>query len=972
MSAVAVLLIAPVAAQAFEEPSGPFGIDSFTTTVSTTQAGAHPDIGTSIRFASHLNPEGFLKPNEGPQNLTVNIPPGVIGNLTAVPACAITVFETDAERFACPAATQVGTATQLFSGRGFENVPVVLLAHGASQVARLGIEGILPVVVDIALRTDGDYGVVASTKTIPPASVFGVGLLIWGVPAQHKRGCQTVAESVSGGVPTIACVAGTAPSPPSQWQPFLTNPTTCATGPLTTTLSVNSYQHPQHYITASSMQPAPTNCAALAFNPSITLTPATGQADAPSGYTFDLSVPQNNDPNGFASSQLRKAVVTLPPGVTLNPSVATGLEACSDEQFGKGAASPPSCPSASVVGSSEVISPDVPEPLRGQIYVGQPEPGKTYRVFQNLEGDGLDVKLEGTAVPDPVTGQITATFDSLPQLPFSDATLHFRGGNTAPLANPPVCGQSTTTSDLTPWSGNADATPSSAFAVSFDGLGGPCPAMFPFAPQFSAGSNSLMAGARTTFSLTLARADRTQYLGGLSTHLPPGLVGNLTAVPLCAAAQAGAGTCSSASAIGTISTESGAGETPFTLPGTVYLAQPRIPNSPASLSVVVPAIAGPYNLGNVVVGADIKVNNDGSVVVNSDPFPTILDGVPLRIRQVGLDVTRPGFMLNPTSCAPMSINATIVSTHGQSASASSPFQLADCQSLPFSPKFTVSTQAKTSKANGASLDVKVTAGSGQANIAKVDVALPKQLPSRLTTLQKACTEVQFAVNPAGCPAASIVGIATAVTPVLNLPLTGPAYLVSHGAAAFPDLVIVLQGQGITIELTGNTDIKKGVTYSKFDAVPDVPVTTFELKLPEGPYSTLSAYLPAKANGSMCGQALTMPTTITGQNGAQIIQQTKIAITGCANGKPSVRVTKATLRGNSLLVAINTTAEGTVTVSGTGLKTTTQRNLKAGARQLQAPLTHAGKLLQGQHKKIRVRARLTAGKLTAATTTSVKL
>jgi hypothetical protein len=625
-----------------------------------------------------------------------------------------------------------------------------------------------------------------------------------------------------------------------------------------------------------------------------------------------------------------------------------------------------------VIGTDEVISPNVPEPLHGQVYVGQPEPGNMYRVFQNIEGDGIDVKLEGTASPNPVTGQITATFENLPQLPFSEFKLHFKGGNTAPLANPPTCGQGTTATDLTPWSGNADATPSSSFDVSSDGLGGACPAAWPFAPVFSAGSSSLVAGAGTTFSLTVTRADRTRYLGGLSAHLPPGLVGDLASVPLCPAAQAAVGACSSASAIGTVSTESGSGGTPFTLPGTVYLAQPRIANSPASLSVVVPAIAGPYNLGNVVVGADVRVNNDGSIAVSSDPLPTILDGVPLRIRQIGLDITRPGFMINPTSCAPMSVNATILSTQGQSTGVSSPFQLADCQSLSFSPKFTVSTQAKTSKANGASLDVNVMSGPGQANIAKVDVTVPKQLPTRLTTLQKACTAAQFAANPAGCPAGSVVGTAIARTPLLSGPLTGPAILVSHGGAAFPDLVLVLQGQGITIDLTGETDIKRGVTYSKFETVPDVPVSTFELKLPEGPYSILGAYLPANANGSMCGQALTMPTTITGQNGAQVIEQTKLAVTGCPKAKPSVRVTKTTLRGSNLLVTIHTTAAGTVTVSGGGLKTTTRRNVAAGTRQINVPLTKAGKLLRGPHKKIRVRARLTAGTTAVASTTSVKL
>jgi hypothetical protein len=649
---------------------------------------------------------------------------------------------------------------------------------------------------------------------------------------------------------------------------------------------------PGEYLTATAEYPPPAGCAQLAFNPSITVSPESTRADSPSGYSVDLSVPQDGDPNGRAVSQLRKAVVTLPPGVTLNPSVASRLQACTDEQFGMGATTPPSCPSASVLGTAEVDTPVLPAPLFGHAYVGQPLPGNTYRVFLDVQGDSLDVKLKGRVTPDPVTGQITAIFENLPQAPFSDFKLHLKGGDTAPLASPPACGQGATTTALTPWSGNPDATPQSILITDFDGHGGACPASLPFTPSFSAGSSSLLAGADTGFSLTLARPDRTQYLGGLSAHLPPGLLARLVNVALCPTARATAGTCEPSSQIGTVSASAGAGGTPLTLPGRVYLAQPRAPSSPASLTVVVPAIAGPYNLGDVIVGADIFVNNDGSVTATSDPLPTIVQGVPLRIRQIALTINRAGFLINPTSCDRMSVTATVTSTQGQPTGVSSPFQLADCGALAFAPSFMVSTAARTSKQQGAGLDVKVAETPGQANIHKVNVRLPRALPSRLTTLQHACTASQFAINPAGCPQASNVGIATAATPLLARPLTGPAFLVSHGGAAFPDLVIVLQGEGITIDLTGHTQIKKGITYSRFETLPDAPVSSFELKLPEGPNSVLGAYLPAKANGSMCGQALIMPTTITAQNGAQITQNTKIKVTGCRAVRKNSHLAKA--------------------------------------------------------------------------------
>ena len=310
-----------------------------------------------------------------------------------------------------------------------------------------------------------------------------------------------------------------------------------------------------------------------------------------------------------------------------------------------------------------------------------------------------------------------------------------------------------------------------------------------------------------------------------------------------------------------------------------------------------PAVAGPFNLGYVRVRAQIKVDpNTAQITVVSNPLPTILKGIPLDVRTVHVTINRPGFTFNPTNCAPLSVTATLSSTAGSVAGVSSPFEAANCAALPFKPSLRSSTQAKTSKANGASLTVKVGSGAGQANIGKVRVILPKQLPARLTTLQKACTEAQFDANPAGCPPGSDVGNATAVTPVLANPLTGPAYLVSHGGAAFPDLVFVLQGEGIVLYLDGNTNIKKGITSSTFNSVPDAPISTFETVFPEGSHSVLATDIPAKAKGSMCAQKLTMPTVITGQNGAVLKQTTKIAVTGCPKAKKAGgKASKATKR-----------------------------------------------------------------------------
>jgi hypothetical protein len=299
------------------------------------------------------------------------------------------------------------------------------------------------------------------------------------------------------------------------------------------------------------------------------------------------------------------------------------------------------------------------------------------------------------------------------------------------------------------------------------------------------------------------------------------------------------------------------------------------------LSVVVPAVAGPFNLGNVVVRAAVSVDpHTAQITVSSDPLPTILQGIPLDVRTVNVSIDRPGFMFNPTSCASLAVTGALSSVQGASAPVSSHFQAANCQGLPFKPVFSVSTQAKTSKHSGASLTVKGKFPTGNANIHSVAVVLPKQLPARLTTIQQACPEATFAANPASCPAGSDIGVATATTPILATPVVGPAYLVSHGGAAFPDIVAILQGEGVTVDLVGSISIKKGITSSDFETVPDAPISTFQLSLPEGPHSGLAAVLPAKAKGNMCGTSLTMPFTITGQNGAQLKQNVKIQVTGC--------------------------------------------------------------------------------------------
>ena len=481
------------------------------------------------------------------------------------------------------------------------------------------------------------------------------------------------------------------------------------------------------------------------------------------------------------------------------------------------------------------------------------------------------------------------TFANTPQLPYEELQLHLFGGERAPVSTPPLCGGYTTAASFTPWSGTPAVAASSEFKITSGANGGPCHSPQPFAPGFSAGTSNIQAGAFTPFAMTISRPDADQALGGISLHMPPGLSGMLSSVKLCEEPQAAAGTCGPESLIGRTTVSAGLGNAPYTVEGgKIFITGPTA-GAPFGLSIVDPAVAGPFNLGTVVVRAKIEIDprTAALTVTTTGPLPTMLKGIPLQLQHVNVTIERQGFVFNPTSCNKLPLTGTITSSVGTSANVSSPFQVTNCAALAFKPTFAASTSGRTSRLNGASLDVKVAypkaLQGSEANLAKARVELPKRLPSRLKTLQKACIEAEFAANPASCPAASRIGQAVVHTPVLPVPLTGPVYFVSHGGAKFPELVMVLQGDGVTIELHGETFIsRKGVTTSTFSQTPDVPFSSFELKLPEGPYSALAA------NGNLCKGQLVMPTELVAQNGTVIKQKTKISVSGCAKRKAKTK------------------------------------------------------------------------------------
>ena len=485
-----------------------------------------------------------------------------------------------------------------------------------------------------------------------------------------------------------------------------------------------------------------------------------------------------------------------------------------------------------------------------------------FRIYLDAEGSGIKVRLQGDVAADPATGQLTATFAENPPLPFSDFKLHFKGGPRAILAMPQACGTHTATTQLTASSGQV-ATPSSAF-----GIGG-CSGGF--SPGFSAGTASPRAGAFSPFSLQVTRGDGQVPLVGIdSVALPPGLVANVGSVPLCDNASADAGSCGEQSRVGTVTVGAGAGSHPLYLSGGVYLTQ-GFAGAPFGLSIVVPAKAGPFDLGTVVLRSAIRVSNNASLTVETQRIPTALSGVDLRLRDVRISLDRPGFMFNPTNCSPMTISAAIAGA-GAGVGVSNRFQAGECSSLAFKPKLTASTKGQGSRTKGASLKVTITAPRGQANLKSVQVTLPKALAARLTTAQKACTQAQFAAD--NCPAASKVGGASATTPILPAPLKGPVYLVAQNTA-LPKLVVKLSGSGINIQLDGNVALTKSQqTSTTFGAIPDVPISRFDLDLPSVDNSVLSS------TKNLCSGKLAMPTRLVGQNGKSLRKTTVISNTSC--------------------------------------------------------------------------------------------
>jgi hypothetical protein len=750
--------------------------------------------------------------------------------------------------------------------------------------------------------------------------------------------------------------------------PLLTNPTSCGV-PRTASLSVASWQEPGIFKSTTASLPELTGCEKLDFSPTVSMVPDGTAGSTPTGLTVGIHIPQETteNPVGDGEADVRNTTVTLPAGVQLSPGAADGLQACSIEQMGftgfkelepsvePGVATAqftpavPSCPNASKIANVRIATPLLEHELTGSVYLAAPQnyAGALANPFSALVAmylfaeepiAGVRIKLAGKVSLNPQTGQVTTTFENTPEAPVNSLKFEFFGTARAPLTTPSLCGTYTTEAALAPWSGTPPVVPSSSFQVTsgpqVETAIGPqlmqCSDPLPFGPSLISGTINVNAGGFSELTTTFSREDGQQPLSAIELHYPTGVSGLLAgaeghpAVALCGEAQANEGTCGPDSQVGETVVSVGLGDDPFSVTGgKVYLTGPYR-GAPFGLSIVTPAKAGPFELQEgrpVVVRAKVDVDpHTAALSVTTDPpgsphaIPTMIDGIPLQIKHVNVLINRPYFTFNPTNCEKMQITGTVYSTEGASSPVSVPFQVANCAVLRFQPNFTATVTGKNSRKNGVGFSVKLEYPKApldtQANVKLVKVELPVALPSRLSTLQKACLAAQFAANPAGCPVDSIVGHAKAVTPLVPVPLEGSAYFVSNGAEAFPNLVLVLQGYGVTIDLVGDTYINKaGITSSTFRTIPDAPVGSFELTFFQGPDSVLTS------NKNLCDTNLVMPTQFVAQNGATVDQGTHIEVEGCSN---ALVIVSKKIKGKTITLKVAVPAAGELTATGKGL------------------------------------------------------
>jgi hypothetical protein len=846
------------------------------------QAGGHPDLVTEISFPTENNGEAVtggeaLKTQGNAKDFRVDLPPGFIGDPTVLPTCPIADIavanSAGAQEPHCPATTAIGSAH--VEGATPSTEPIYNMTPRPDSPALFAFNATsVPVFLEPVVRP-GDYGIsTLSVRTTQAINLYGIRIEFWGNPV----------DPIHDSLREVNGIPVSNPLPPAA---FLRAPTSCPRTPDVFFASVNSWQQPEVEATAlvnADPDGTPfvfTGCESLPFEPSVQLAPESKVADSPTGLGVDIKLPQSSAPDGLSTADVKRTTIKFPTGFSISPSAAGGLGSCSEAQIGLGSNVAPSCPEASAIGTVQIKTPLLDEELTGRVYIAQQHAnpfGSNYAIYLTAKGPGFYIKLPGQIDADAQTGQVTATIGNQPQLPYEAVAVQLFGGPRAAIVNPTSCGKYLATVEMESW---ASSNPvSSSVPLEVNGgcnTGG-------FKPGFKAGTAKPQAGAFSPFNLQVTQADGESNLSRLKATLPPGLLAKLAGVPLCGDAQAASGDCPSGSQVGTTTIGAGPGSSPIYVPEAgkaptaVYLGGPY-KGAPYSLIVKVPAQAGPFDLGTVVVRNALQIDPfTTQVTAESDPLPQILEGIPISYRDVRVEINKPEFTVNPTNCSQFQVASVLTSASGQTSSPSAPFAAANCEGLEFKPSLKVQLKGATKRTGRPALKAVLTYPSkgSFANIARAQVNLPKSLFLEQGALNKTCTKpVLLAGN---CPASTIYGKAKAWSPLLERPLEGNVYLVGGFGYKLPALVADLNGQ-IHVLLASKVDSgpNKGLRTT-FEAVPDAPVSRFVLEMKGG-----KKYGLLVNSESLCKGSQQLKAAFTGQNGAVDNFEGKV-VAGCGGKK----------------------------------------------------------------------------------------
>jgi hypothetical protein len=944
-------------------------------------AGGHPDLRIGFRLQKDMSIGFSGRVPQAPRRATVDLPPGLVGDPQVADICPLDDAVSTEQAVGigrCPRTAAVGVVrvdASYASGdmifpqeRRLWRVPA-----GDGEVVAFGTSILsIPIRMAVTVSPSGGYQVRTTADQLPQSAVVsGFSVTLWGVPADHQGAvvgptaqCDGYLIPIMPGFDLKFCndamppdsefgnpdVRFGAPLPNAERRPFLTNPSVCGAS-LDAFIGLVPYGTVFGPIEARPNAGTISDCGEQPFDPAIDVTPKSKAAGQPSGYTVGIDVPQNMDADGVGTAHVKDVSVSLPEGVAISPPSANGLDACSDAQLDLNGDSDPACPSASKIGELTIETPVLEEPVQGSAYLGtqlsnDPMSGEMYRLFLVAKTSGVLVKLKGAIKADPVTGQLTATFENNPQMPFSRMELRLDDGNRASLANPRTCGTYTAKATLTSWAGHSSDI-SSSFAID-EG----CPTG-QFAPTMTAGTANALAGSFSPFSMSVNRTDADQDLSRLNLELPSGLLAALGSVPLCGEAEANAGSCAASTRIGSTSVLAGSGGEPLPLTGSVYVTGPY-KGAPFGLSVVVPAKVGPFDLGDVVVRAALHVDaNNAKATAVTEPFPTIVGGVPVRLRQVNVTLDRPGFTFNATSCAQQQVIGGFWSTGGATATVGASYQAQGCDQLRLQPRLALQWFGKTQMRKGKHPGVRAQLGDmlGQANLKQVKVTLPLTAALDPQNAKALCLPEQAQAR--NCPADSIVGKASASTPALHERVSGPVYFVKgirysetgRAIETLPKLWVPLSGQGVTVDLWADSNVdSKQRLVSTFMNVPDVPVRDFQLEINGGNNGIL------EATNDVCGASKTTTIEYSGHNGG--VTQQRVAFTA-PDCKPQVVEAKNS-RNVTVGVRVGGIGAGTLTMTGKGIGKAVRKVVRSDNALVRAKFTSEARRQLRAGKAIRTR------------------